>query len=205
MRCLCHQSWSGVCRIIASICRPGLVRFCLRQGRHRRTRRQRSRRFEDMAGYSHLRARRVHIGHATGTTWNDLNPRTPMVLDVFPSSQRVATFIAYDDDGHTYAYEKGEYFRQEVQAKRSSKSTDIAFEAATGVFTPQFPSYVIRIHQAGGSVTRDGAAMRKFASADTFRVSAAPGWFPSQDRFGAVTEVRLPADGKQHTVKVSIP
>ena len=40
-------------------------------------------------------------------TWNDLNSRTPMVLDVFPSSQRVATFIAYDDDGHTYAYEKG--------------------------------------------------------------------------------------------------
>ena len=41
------------------------------------------------------------------TQGNDLNPKSPLLLDVFPSAARAANFVVYDDDGHTYGYEKG--------------------------------------------------------------------------------------------------
>jgi len=134
---------------------------------------------------------------------NELSAATPLVLDVFPSATRPASFLVYDDDGHTYSYEKGEYFRQELTAKRSAASTEIALGAATGTFQPHFPSYWMRVHQASGSVTLEGAAMKKFASEGAFQAASEPGWFSGTDKFGPVTEVRLATDAKAHTVKLS--
>ena len=45
---------------------------------------------------------------------NELSSPAPMVLDIFPSPDRVAHFVQYEDDGHTYEYEHGAYFRQEI-------------------------------------------------------------------------------------------
>jgi alpha-glucosidase (family GH31 glycosyl hydrolase) len=134
---------------------------------------------------------------------NDLSPATPLVMDVFPATSRVADFVAYDDDGHTYAYENGDYFRQEVAAKRSAASTEIALHAATGSYHPHFPSYLFRVHQASVTVTSDGAVMKKFLSESAFRSSSGPGWVSVADRFGAVTEVRVPAGAGEHSVKLS--
>jgi alpha-glucosidase (family GH31 glycosyl hydrolase) len=137
------------------------------------------------------------------TKGNDLSPRTPLLLDVFPAATRAANFVVYDDDGHTYAYEKGEYFRQEMTAKRSGASTEIALGAATGTYKAQFPNYLLRVHQASRSVTSEGASMKEFTSEGAFRSTNEPGWFPGVDKFGPVTEVRLPADAKPRTVKLS--
>jgi len=52
---------------------------------------------------------------------NDLSLKTPLIMDIFPATSRVADFVVYDDDGNTYAYENGAYFRQEVAAKRSPR------------------------------------------------------------------------------------
>jgi alpha-glucosidase len=136
---------------------------------------------------------------------NELNPATPLVLDVFPSPARVASFVVYDDDGHTYDYEKGSYFRQEIAAKRLARSTELAVNSATGTYKAHFPSYLLRVHQASESVTTDGARMKRFTSENEFRLSTEAGWFPTVDRFGAVTEVRVPSDAKQHTIKLSLP
>ena len=126
-----------------------------------------------------------------------------LVLDVFPSAARVAMFLVYDDDGHTYGYEKGEYFRQELSAKRSGALTEIALAAATGTYRVQFPSYLLRVHQAGASVTSAGTVLKKFASESAFRSSSEPGWYSGTDKFGPVNEVRLPVGAKASTVKVS--
>jgi alpha-glucosidase (family GH31 glycosyl hydrolase) len=135
---------------------------------------------------------------------NDLNPKTPLLLDVFPSNARVAKFVAYDDDGHTYGYEKGDYFRQEMTAKRLGTSTEIAMGAATGTYKAQFSNYVVRVHQAAGSVTNAGASMKMFTSENAFRSASEPGWFSTVDKFGPVTEIRLPSDGKEHTMTLSM-
>lgn len=134
---------------------------------------------------------------------NQLSPATPLVLDVFPSAARVADFVAYADDGHTYAYEKGGYFRQEIAATRAGASTEIALHAATGTYHPEFPVYDFRVHQASGSVTNDGAVLKRFPSEAAFRASTETGWVATSDRFGPLTEVRLPVDSKSHAVRLS--
>ncbi len=136
-------------------------------------------------------------------TGNDLSPKTPLLLDIFPSDTRPAKFVVYDDDGHTYSYEKGDFFRQEVIAKRSGASTEIVLNAATGAFKPNFPNYILRLHELAGSVTSGGAALKKFAAESAFRSSTEAGWFSTVDRFGPVTELRLPTDAKEQTLKLS--
>src|ERR1019366_2402505 len=110
-------------------------------------------------------------------------------------------FVAYDGDGHTYAYEKGGYFRQEVSAKRSATSTEVALHAATGSYKPHFLSYLLRVHQASAAVTTNGATLKKFPSETAFRSSSEPGWVSSVDKFGAVTEVRVAAEAREQNVK----
>ncbi len=136
--------------------------------------------------------------------WNDLNPKTALLLDVFPSETRAAKFVVYDDDGHTYAYEKGEYFRQEMIAKRLGSSTEVAIAAATGTYKTQFSNDMIRVHQTAGTVTDRGVTMKLFTSESAFRSASEPGWFSTVDKFGPVTEIRLPSDGKEHTMKLSM-
>jgi alpha-glucosidase (family GH31 glycosyl hydrolase) len=134
---------------------------------------------------------------------NELSPTTPLVLDVFPSAARAANFVVYDDDGHTYTYETGEYFRQEFAATRSAASTDIQIQAATGTYKAHFPTYVLRVHQPSQTVTSDGTTLKKFASEQEFLASNQPGWFSTSDRFGAVTEVRLPVEARAHSLKLA--
>ena len=134
---------------------------------------------------------------------NELSPKAPLVLDVFPASGRAARFVAYDDDGHTYGYEKGEYFRQEIDARRDSGGAEIDMSAATGSYRATFTGYLLRVHSAGKGVTSDGATLRKFASEAAFQASTEAGWVSGTDRFGAVTEIRLPVDSKAHAVKLA--
>ncbi len=65
----------------------------------------------------------------------------------------MANFVVYDDDGHTYAYEKGEYFRQEMSAKHSGTSTEIALIAATGTYRAAVSE--LRVASASGERERD--------------------------------------------------
>jgi alpha-glucosidase (family GH31 glycosyl hydrolase) len=135
---------------------------------------------------------------------NELSPVTPLVLDVFPSPVRAAKFLVYDDDGHTYDYEKGSYFRQQIAAAGSPRATEITVDAATGTYKAHFPSYLLQVHQASGGVTSDGVKLQRFSSESAFRSSSEAGWFSTTDKFGAVTEIRVPTDAKQHTVKLTL-
>jgi hypothetical protein len=62
---------------------------------------------------------------------------------------------------------------------------------------------VLRVHQASGSVTSDGATLKKFASENAFLSSGEPGWVTTVDKFGAVTEIRIPASASEPNVKLS--
>jgi hypothetical protein len=45
--------------------------------------------------------------------------------------------------------------------------------------------------------------LKKFTSDPAFRSSSEPGWLSTTDKFGAVAEIRIPADGKAHNVRLS--
>jgi hypothetical protein len=90
-----------------------------------------------------------------------------------------------------------------MSARRSGAATEIAVNAATGTYRAQFPNYLLRVHQASGSVTSEGAPLKRFTSESAFRSAGEPGWFSGVDKFGPVTEVRLPVEVKARTVKLS--
>jgi hypothetical protein len=62
---------------------------------------------------------------------------------------------------------------------------------------------VIRVHQAAAAMTVEGATMKRFASESAFQSASDAGWFLGADRFGPVTEIRLPTDGKEHILKLA--
>jgi hypothetical protein len=45
--------------------------------------------------------------------------------------------------------------------------------------------------------------MKRFASESAFHSSSEPGWVAAVDKFGAVTEVRVAADAREHSMKLS--
>jgi alpha-glucosidase len=118
--------------------------------------------------------------------------RVPLVLDIFPSSSRTAEFSVYDDDGHTYAYEKGSYFQQQITASRRPKAVVLTLAPSTGNFKTTIPSYVLRVHAFASDVSRESGKITKFASEATLIASTKLGWTTGNDRFGAVTLIRLP-------------
>jgi alpha-glucosidase len=135
------------------------------------------------------------------TTGNAVSLKTPLELDVFPSEARRAEFTVYDDDGHTYGYEKGAYFKQAVAAEVHGSATQVVLGAVEGSYKTEIPSYLLRVHQAGSAVTEGKTKLKKFASQADFSASTEPGWAAAEDRFGPVTLVRI-APGASATVAI---
>jgi alpha-glucosidase len=73
-------------------------------------------------------------------------PQPEMTLDVWPSSDRVAKFRAYDDDGSTYAYEHGHYSSQEIEASPKRDGVEIRFGKPQGSWHSALRQYRLRVH-----------------------------------------------------------
>lgn len=115
-------------------------------------------------------------------------------LDIFPVSSPAA-FTVYDDDGQTYAYEKGSYLRQQITAANAGTQTIIVLDPATGSYTSPLRTYLLRIHADAKRVLINGKPIAQAASAGLAAETAA-NWQRSSDRFGAVTLLRVPAASK---------
>ncbi len=131
--------------------------------------------------------------------------RAALTLEVFPSAGRVARFAAYDDDGHTYAYERGEFFRQQIEATQEGKSTTLVVEARAGSYKTPIPSYLVYVHQPPAQrVTANGRTLQRFGSKEELLKSSAPGWIQTSDRFGSELLLRLPLGGDGNAVTYRI-
>jgi alpha-glucosidase (family GH31 glycosyl hydrolase) len=88
---------------------------------------------------------------ATGPILQSTNDPAPteVTLDVWPDESREAKFRVYDDDGHTYAYEKGTFFIQNVAAKLAGETVQIEFSRPAGRYRPATTTYRVRIHRPG--------------------------------------------------------
>ena len=64
----------------------------------------------------------------------DETPRGPLELRVFPGSECQGTI--YLDDGHTFAYQHGQYLRQNFTCDADGKSVRLKFHAREGSYTP---------------------------------------------------------------------
>jgi alpha-glucosidase (family GH31 glycosyl hydrolase) len=73
------------------------------------------------------------------------HPVREITLDVYPDSKPSA-FTYYDDDGETYAYERGVYFKQRIHALRTATAAIVTFDRPTGTYVPALKTYLLRVH-----------------------------------------------------------
>jgi alpha-glucosidase len=122
-----------------------------------------------------------------------LNART-LELDVFPSPTRAAEFTVYDDDGHTYAYEAGDFMRQQIVATGKGREVSLLVSPATGTYQSHLAEYLVRVHGRATQVAAHGVELRRFDNEASLRASPDAGWTFGRDRFGPMTLIRLRVD-----------
>lgn len=105
-------------------------------------------------------------------------PVDELTIDVFPSSSE-SSFDLYDDDGETYNYERGDFFKQQIRVRRSGSVVTVAFGQPKGRYRPSWKRFIVRVH--GVSDSHAGEA--------------------GTDRFGPYTRVSLAA-GRQVSLKI---
>jgi len=123
--------------------------------------------------------------------YTDQYPVAEIALDVFPSAQP-AQFTYYDDDGTTYAYEKGVYYRQPIRASTKGLTANLSFGEPSGAFKPPLRFWLVRVHSttAASVVLLNGKPLAKVPAS---RSGASSFWSEGRDRFGPVTTMRIPA------------
>jgi len=119
-------------------------------------------------------------------------PVIELSVDVFPDS-RGTYFDYYDDDGTTYAYEHGAYYLQHLATRRTAGGAVFSIDQARGSYVPSLRDYLVKMHGIAAREVQGGG--RHFASLKALEASAEPGWATGQDRYGAVTWVRLTSTG----------
>lgn len=123
----------------------------------------------------------------------DQRPVATVTVQVFPTDH-ATHFDYYDDDGATYAYEKGAYFLQTMTTQRRGDVAEFTLAAPRGTYKPTLHDYLLAIHAGTAKMVRvNGTPLRAAASLEALRHSDATGWVAGHDRFGAVTWMKLPA------------
>jgi alpha-glucosidase len=123
----------------------------------------------------------------------DQHPVEEITLDVFAAAHR-ADFVYYEDDGNTYGYEHGAYFRQPIHAVKMQGRVAVDLEKSTGSFHPALRTYIVRIHGIAAHAVRQGQAQMKRGQAAGADAAPAEGeWSTGSDRFGPLTIVSIAA------------
>ena len=116
-----------------------------------------------------------------------------IVLDVFASKDDPSNWTMYDDDGASYAYEKGAYFKQGVRTGWTGDKFTVDLQAPEGTFATSVSSYVVRLHGVKANELRwQGHSVSRTASLPLTATSS-PVWTAGSDHFGDVIEVRVKA------------
>lgn len=119
---------------------------------------------------------------------------TELSIDVFPDAAQ-SEFLLYDDDGATYDYEDGAFFKQNITARDAgSAGIEVNFSGKTGTYVSSYNTYIVKIHgSAAENVTVNGTALTKHNSLDSLRAASGEGYAVGKDIYGDVTYVKIAA------------
>jgi alpha-glucosidase len=102
-------------------------------------------------------------------------PVDSIKLDVWPSRSRMAAFGLYTDDGHSYDYERGRYFSQNITGATASGGLTISLGRPSGRYRASWKTYTIRVHRGHAeSVRLNGKPLTAFTSDDRLTVFTVP-------------------------------
>lgn len=129
-------------------------------------------------------------------------PATNQTLMVFPDFGE-RSFTYYDDDGWTYAYETGSFFRQTIRTEDLGNRITLDFDPPTGAYDPEVETWMVRLYcETATTVHVDGAPLGFVATPAQLEQQAGEGWTLDNDRFGTLALIRLQA-GVAKSVVVS--
>ncbi|MBU1260254.1 MAG: DUF4968 domain-containing protein [Planctomycetes bacterium] len=130
---------------------------------------------------------------------------TTISLAVFPDTV-VTDFIYYDDDGVTYDYETGVYFKQEITAQDDGNSSIVTIGAKEGTYTAALQYYLCKIYGRGSAdtneVTCNGSVLSRYNNLEDLQNAAGEGYATSTEVYGLVTYVKVSA-GQLKSIEVS--
>lgn len=125
-------------------------------------------------------------------------PVKRVYLDVFPTSSDTS-FTYYDDDGISYDYEKGAFYKQPLSTRDDGRAVLFDSAAPMGSYKPPLREYEVRLHGiTAHAVTVAGAELKRYADQDQLERAAAEGWATGIDRYGPVTFVMVEATAAKH-------
>lgn len=124
-----------------------------------------------------------------------------IMLDIFPSSAQ-SSFRLYDDDGSSYDYESGEYFKQTVTAQdRGTAGVSVDLSARTGSYASSYQVYLVKLHgKAASQVRLGGTVLTKYSDLGALRAASGEGYAVGRDIYGDVTYVKVAAGAEKHLV-----
>ncbi|WP_426661045.1 TIM-barrel domain-containing protein [Rhodanobacter aciditrophus] len=121
------------------------------------------------------------------------HPVAVVAVDVFPAAT-TSHFDYYDDDGETYAYQRGVYYLQRLATQRSGDTVSFSAAAPQGSYRPALSRWLVRVHGiAAGSVDAGGATLRRYATPAELAAADGEGWVAGNDRYGPLTVLKLDA------------
>ena len=87
------------------------------------------------------------------------SPTGPLTLDVYPGPD--CSGVVYLDDGHSTAYDRGDYLRQEVTCNVTDHGMTVNFGSREGRFEPWWRRIMVQVHGWRGAarVSLDGVPM----------------------------------------------
>ena len=93
-------------------------------------------------------------------------PQGPLYLDIYPGENCRGTI--YADDGHSMAYTRQGFLRQEVRCTRTAAGMDIDFEPREGLYQPWWRQVTLRVHHwtHDARVALDGKHIQDLAPRD---------------------------------------
>lgn len=120
---------------------------------------------------------------------------TEVFVDVFADTNKTTSFTFCDDDGSTYDYESGDFFKQVITAKdNGSSGVNVNFQAKTGTYTSSVQYYYAKIHgKSANSVTVNGSALPSRTDLNTLKATSGEGYAVGKDIYGDVTYVKVNA------------
>ncbi|MEX2462502.1 MAG: TIM-barrel domain-containing protein [Paenibacillaceae bacterium] len=115
-------------------------------------------------------------------------------VDVFPDTAS-SSFTYYDDDGSSYNYESGNYFKQVMTAQDNGGSgINFNIAAKSGTYIPPVSNYIAQIHgKAGTGATNNGTALTSYTDLNALKAASGEGWTTGKDIYGDVTYVKVVA------------
>ena len=93
-------------------------------------------------------------------------PQGPLFLDIYPGEDCHGTI--YADDGHSMAYTRQSYLRQQVRCRQTPVGMDIDFDPREGQYQPWWHQVTVRVHHwpSDAGATLDGKRVQELGTRD---------------------------------------